>query len=142
MIRKTFSLLLALLVSFTHMGIAFGTHYCGGKAVKSAFLLGPGELGCGMESMEQGCDNHSPQAPAEIRDGCCENDYNRVVAEDRYNVPSAAQAGIHLLLTTAFLQSAGFTHLFIPRSSHSWHSAHAPPRYGPDIRVLFQSFLL
>jgi len=49
--RRVFAIFFALLLLVTNSGVAFASHYCGGKAVKTNISFGQNELSCGMPEM-------------------------------------------------------------------------------------------
>jgi len=138
--KKIFAIFLALLVIITNLGITFATHYCSGKAVKTAISLGHDDISCGMAAMDSPCDDHSP-LPAVKRSGCCENEFVQLKIADDYNTPVLVKANIDFPFVAAFITS--YINLYeIEGLRQTRFFNYSPPLLSLDIPVHIQSFLI
>ncbi|MDZ7613763.1 MAG: hypothetical protein U5K51_08755 [Flavobacteriaceae bacterium] len=83
--KKVVAIFFTIILLFSNLGFAVGTHYCGGEAVMSKFLLGETALSCGMAAMESDCDSDHGDGLSFSRSGCCENEYRSFLVDDNYH---------------------------------------------------------
>lgn len=132
--QKTISILLASLLLLSSSGLAYGQHFCGGRVMAEALVLGQKELSCsaGEERMQY----EKKQKP-----DCCVDVYHQVETDSEYSGSSfdisfdknfvAAFVSVFILLTneTYLTEKDGFPEYF-------------PPPLEKDIPVLYQTFLI
>ncbi|MDF1573348.1 MAG: hypothetical protein P1P82_17195 [Bacteroidales bacterium] len=141
--RKSFSILLSVILLAGQMSVAIGTHFCGGEAVESKIIWGETHLGCGMMDMEEPCDDAEKSNTNELhfdKIPCCENEYHTVQATNEF-VKDAAQTTFNVEFAVAFIYTTLNLDLF-PESTHQFYSDYSPPPLEKDISVLFQTFLI
>ena len=140
--KKISSIFLAILLLLTNLGVGMGTHYCGGKAVKSQLMMGFHSIDCGMKSMDTSCnpaprDNHDHRFQ---KKPCCENKFVEMDAEDATTNKVVVNS-----LTLDFLVTFSYTFLsFDPFISDgdTRYLSYTPPILKQDLPVLFESFLI
>lgn len=122
-------------------GVAMATHYCGGQAVKSAFMLGHSSLDCGMKNMDTPCEKDADAEPQVRREKCCENHYLSIDTDDiiinSYQVLKSLDLTFVVALTYTYLGLNPFE-----TDNNTPYLNYSPPLLEQDIRILHQSFLL
>lgn len=137
--RKIIAISLALLMLFSNMGFAIGTHYCGGMAVESELMHGHEPLDCGMTDMdEQPCPSELTHEHQLAKTPCCENEYQSLDVDGDYE-PTVVQPSLNLAFVAAFAVS--FLEIAFPtKISTSRYADYSPPLIDQDIAVLYQVF--
>lgn len=121
-----------LLLSST--GFTYGQHFCGGKVVADAFMLGQQQLHCGGLLP-------TTLSKAEKPSSCCENVYHQLVTDDKL-----ASNVLGIALNKHFM--AAFVSVFVlheplaETSKTITFSEYLPPPLLKDIPVLYQNFLI
>lgn len=136
--KKLFYLSMTVLILFSSMGFTIATHYCGGYEVTSRFMLGEGELSCGMSGIESNFTQYG-NLESLNRNSCCENQYLSLCIENDYNNTLA-----HSIVNLSVVQYIGIVHSTIKISNLIQdipYLSHSPPYLTPDMQVLFQTFL-
>lgn len=138
-LKKAFAISLAILIFSWNLSITLSTHFCGGKAVKSAFSIATADLECGMMDMSV-CDDNDWDFNLIQATPCCENQHSFFKITDRYqnfdgieigSIPiSIAKAFTHLIL----LDAQSFPKTFF--------NSYKPPLPKQATLVLFQVFRL
>lgn len=137
--KKVISIALILLLLISQLGLAIGTHYCMGLAVKSEVSLGPAHLDCGMGQMEVPCANDGKEMIAQSP--CCQNVYvSAEVSDDFRTAPALDQFSPHFVAAVPS-QSFFGEHLFTRTKEAPVLLYKSPPRLL-DVRVAFQIFRL
>lgn len=138
-VKRFLAISFALLILLSNMGFTFTTHYCGGHAVQSKLMIGLGDLGCGMESMDNSCESLPDQESLKPK-ACCDNDFITFDIEDEYN------SGIEKIsIDTKFAFSFIYTFYQLNLDEANQIIAlsdHPPPLLERDIQSLYQTFLL
>lgn len=100
-VKKIISISLVLMFLVSHLGLAVGTHYCMGMAVKSEIVLGHEHLDCGM-----GMDRTATHSEQEMiaASPCCQNTYASVDVENDINLQTALDQ-LNLEFVVAFIHS-------------------------------------
>ncbi len=135
--KKVMAISLALVLLTSNIGLAMVTHFCGGKAVKSQFVIGHGNLGCGMSDMEMA----SGQKPAGMEyepSGCCEDQYHSFEIEDDFNL---LQLSLNLDFVAAFVP-AFLDFALSSEDEHPMYGHYSPPLLLKDIPILHQVFII
>ena len=138
--KKVVAISLTIILLFSNLGFAMGTHYCGGEAVMSRFLLGEEQLSCGMAAVESDCDSEHGDGFSFSKSGCCENEYRSFLVDDNYN-PELTKLIQNITFALAFFHADYFIGLF-PSVERTFYSDYSPPPLEKDLRVLFQTFLI
>ena len=135
--KRIVSILMIVLLLSSQVGLAYGTHFCAGKEVKSKVILGHEHLECGMEFSPKSCDE--PNETHFSKKLCCENELISPQVEDDMQPvkttknlnPVFVQALVHTLLIqlTADIESPRF-------------AEYSPPWISFDFHVLHQVFLI
>lgn len=136
--KVSISILLALLVFFSSVGMAKTTHFCMGMEMKSEIGFGEKHVDCGMnmpmDHSENESDNH--QDP----ESCCENVTTQLQVDDevqlkKVNSDFSINFAVALVQVFVFgVDSDSFEGDQFPTSS--------PPLIEQDLQVLYQSFLI
>lgn len=95
--KRILSILLAILILISNFGFALGTHYCGGKIVKSELMLHQEDLHCGMIESQMTCNDHTKDGDI-LKNVCCENDYLTLDLDDNYTIYQS-----NIVLNTVFV---------------------------------------
>lgn len=66
-------------------GLTTAAHYCGNEMVETQWMLGPSELGCGMDNMADDCPSTGPVGNLHAED-CCQNHYLTLEVSDAYEL--------------------------------------------------------
>lgn len=141
--RKVLSIILAVVLFASHANVTFGTHFCGGMAVKTKIILGETHLDCSMIDMEESCDVRVERDYSEDRfekAPCCENEYHSVQTTDEF-VKDAALQFLNVDFAAALIFVTLSLDLF-PSASHQFYTDYIPPLVEKDLPVLFQTFLI
>ena len=80
--KSTVSLILALFLLFSTVGMAKTTHWCMGHAMDSAIGFGEKHLDCGMELPADQENEATPEDPS----SCCENKTQHLQVDDDFQV--------------------------------------------------------
>ena len=139
--KRSVSLFLIIFLLIGQTGFSFATHYCGGYAMKTKLLLNNELPDCGMNMMTA-CEMNTNQdeGPLVKREPCCENHITTVEAS-RDLLTGFLATGESFVFDLGFpvetFSLVADQEEFIPRAS-----SNSPPDTGPDLQVLFQSFLI
>lgn len=143
--RVVISIIFTLLLLFTNVGLTFGTHYCGGHAVKHGLLLFEKQLGCGMEKNNlNSCrhDNNDQNSNEQnlSNKSCCENKYFSVEIKDNFS----QSIGKFELSTDFTFININFQsdYNFSPQVIFPQYGNYYPPPLEKDIQILFQTFII
>jgi len=132
--KNIFSILLSTLLLLSSAGVTYGQHYCGGKVVADALMLGEKQLTCEGYMLPASSDHKE-------KPGCCEDVYHQVVTDDNY-----ASSSFDLNLNQTFI--AAFVSVFLVQepviftSKTNDFTEYLPPPLLRDIPVLYQTFLI
>lgn len=138
--KKIFAILFSLLILLTNVGITFATHFCGGKAIKTAVSLGTSDISCGMISIDQSCENRPPSDMINAK-ACCENTYVQLKIKDNYQTKEVFKSTINFQFIAVFIVT--YLNLYsFNASTEAEYSNYSPPLLDLDIPVLIQSFLI
>jgi len=133
--KNVTSILLTVLLLMSSAGVTYGQHYCGGKVVADALMLGEKHLSCGGYELPVKDTNGMEKS------GCCENKYHQVVTDDDFFSSTFA-----IEFQKTFL--AAFVPVFILQEPIAYSSKinsfseYLPPPLEKDIPVLYQTFLI
>ncbi len=82
---KRLTAIALILVFFAGIpGFTSAAHYCGNEMVETQWMLGPGELGCGMDNMDD-CPSAEQDRDIHPQD-CCQNHYLTLEVSDAYDL--------------------------------------------------------
>jgi hypothetical protein len=128
--------MIILLVS-SQVGLAYGTHFCAGKEVKSKVILGHEHLECGMEFSPGSCD--SPDQTHFSKSSCCDNELiSPQIEDDMQQVKAAVD------VNPVFIQA--FVHAFVVQLHADEVTTrfidYSPPWISHDFHSLNQVFLI
>ncbi|TDQ18953.1 hypothetical protein DFQ04_0764 [Algoriphagus boseongensis] len=136
--KATLSILLALLVFFSSVGMAKTTHFCMGMEMKSEIGFGEKHVDCGMnmpmDHSENDSDNH--QDPK----SCCENVTTHLQVDDEVQLKKV-DIDFSLNFAVALVQVLVFGIEF-SSSEEKQFPSYSPPPIEQDLQVLYQSFLI
>ena len=139
--KKLIAIFLTLLMLSSSTGLALGTHYCGGKAVKTQLVIGHANIDCGMVKMSTACKSEESKHDKQLqRKPCCENQYASIDTDNTL-VNKILINSVDL----SFLISLTFTSLGIDlfySDQNIAFSYYYPPILKRNSQVLFQSFLI
>ncbi len=135
--KSTVSLILALFLLFSTVGMAKTTHWCMGHAMDSAIGFGEKHLDCGMELPA----DQENEATSDDPSSCCENKTQHLQVDDDFQV-SQLDFQLNPTFTIPFIQ------VFVVGLDFFAVSAiHFPTEYSPDppkrdFQLLYQTFLI
>ena len=141
--KKSFSLLLSLILLASQMYLTIGTHFCSGEAVESKFLFGETHLGCGTMDMEEPCadsENFNKDGINFDKTPCCKNEYQTVQVTNEF-VNDATQINFTIEFALAYIYTTLNLHFFT-KSTNQGNTEYFPLPLEKDIQVLFQTFLI
>lgn len=137
MLKKIISISLIILLITSHLGIAVGTHYCGGLAVETRAMIGHQHMDCGMGDMDSDCEGTDSETRFD-KLPCCQNEYLSVPVEDEFK-PVLDQSKINVDFISAFVVT--YLELFSDRFETQFIQ-YDPPLVTRDISTLLQVFLI
>lgn len=116
------------------------THYCGGMAVESQWMLIKKDLDCGMSDKAQECEKEMPYGQHFSSEPCCQNEFRTFGVDSTFKIP-VPEAVPHWIFAAVLI------HSFILPSFHSspnsaHYAYHPPPLPDGDIQILHQTFLI
>lgn len=136
--KVSISLLLALLVFFSSVGMAKTTHFCMGMEMKSEIGFGEKHVDCGMnmpiDHGENDSDNHDDSK------SCCENVTTQLQVDDEVQLKKV-DFDLSLNFAVALVQVFIFGIDSDSFEGDQFHTS-SPPLIEQDLQVLYQSFLI
>lgn len=141
--KKSFSILLSLVLLASHLYLAIGTHFCGGESVESKIIWGETHLGCEMPLDEEPCDDSETNSTKGVgfdEVPCCGNEYQMVHLDHEF-VKKAAQTALNVDFAVVYFYS-GLKLDVRPNSTHYIYTEYPSPPLENDVQVLFQTFLI
>ncbi len=133
------SILFAFFILISNLGIAVGTHFCGGKAVESKLMFHQEGLHCGMDFSQMACDDHSKDGEV-IKNACCENDFLTLDVDDNYNYQDV-KVKIDPVFVVAFTVSFLQIHLNSSIKEPNFDAYNTPPIFR-SAQALYQVFII
>lgn len=135
--RKAIAISLSLILLLSNVGITLASHYCGGLAVESQFMIGANNLDCGMPDMDATCA--STDAANTVQSiPCCENHYTTVSVEDGFTVSNIASIPNAIFIQAFVATFIDFS--FVRESLTDDFFTYLPPIPRQSITILFQVF--
>lgn len=135
------SILLAVVVISSTIGVTVNKHYCGGKLVETALFVKTNHAKCNqMKSMDiEQCPMHAPKPMT--KEDCCTEESDLFMVDDPGKISKfyvefqslSLQAVVLYFLTDLFSDQEN---ILIA------HKNYKPPLIAQDVTVLVQSFLL
>lgn len=142
LVKKIVSIVLAVLMLGANMSFTFTTHFCGGKAVKSALTFGGSEIGCGMNSRSlESCQRTSNETEFSKK-GCCDNKSSVFSLGEDYTKTEFCKEKSKDVSSFLFFQHHEPLELrrIYQRELSSW--LYKPPSIRTNRSILFQVFRL
>jgi hypothetical protein len=135
--KSTVSLILALFLLFSTVGMAKTTHWCMGHAMDSAIGFGEKHLDCGMEVPADQENEATPEDPS----SCCENKTQHLQVDDDFQV-SQLDFQLNPTFTLPFIQVFvdGLDFFAVSAIHFPTESSPDPPKR--DFQLLYQTFLI
>jgi len=137
-VKKALSILLALFMLASNVGIAANTHYCGGNAVDRSLSLGFENLSCGMPESSE-----IIQSQEEIEvlrpQPCCEDVHELLQLDEEADVKKGS-IEVNTTFFVAFVYACSTLHTFEEKEQP--FQKYAPPLLRQNVQVLFQTFLI
>ena len=137
--KSTVSLILALFLLFSTVGMAKTTHWCMGHEMESAIGFGEKHLDCGMEFPAQ--ESGDSDAATEDPSSCCENKTQHLQVDDDFQV-SQVEFQLSPSFTLPLLQVFVFEGDFFSIQEVVFPTKHSSPVPKRDFQLLYQSFLI
>ncbi|MFO7862463.1 MAG: hypothetical protein R6U85_00545 [Salinivirgaceae bacterium] len=142
MMKKVFSISLALMLLASHMSLVIGTHYCGGMAVESEIVFGASYLSCDMAEMEQPSTHSEAPGTATFcfeNIPCCENEFRTIQLTDEF-----IKEAVRLNFEANFVWFVDYPtlDLNVKVTAQPLITLFSMPPIEKDIQVLFQTFLI
>lgn len=135
--KNLLSIVFALLLLVSNTGLVYAQHFCGGKIITNAFMIGENSLGCSDDEAKESVYNtHNENMPE-----CCDNIYLQVISEDDY-------AGSSFDFQPDFSFVYAFISVFYELQTvqisekEVRFSEYLPPPEDEDLSVLYQTFLI
>ncbi len=135
--KSTVSLILALFLLFSTVGMAKTTHWCMGHAMDSAIGFGEKHLDCGMELPADQENEATPEDPS----SCCENKTQHLQVDDDFQV-SQLDFQLNPTFTLPFIQVFVFGLDFFAISAIHFPAESSPDSPKRDFQLLYQTFLI
>jgi hypothetical protein len=135
--KSTVSLILALFLLFSTVGMAKTTHWCMGHAMDSAIGFGEKHLDCGMELPADQENEATPEDPS----SCCENKTQHLQVDDDFQV-SQLDFQLNPTFTLPFIQVFVFGLDFFAVSAIDFPAESSPDPPKRDFQLLYQTFLI
>ena len=132
--KSSVSILLALLLLFSTVGMAKTTHWCMGHEMESAIGFGEKHLDCGMELPTEDSTTDDPSS-------CCENKTQHLQVDDDFQV-SQVEFQLSPSFTLPLLQVFVFEGDFFSIQEIVFPTELSPPVPKRDFQLLYQSFLI
>ena len=135
--KSTVSLILALFLLFSTVGMAKTTHWCMGHAMDSAIGFGEKHLDCGMELPV----DQENEATSEDPSSCCENKTQHLQVDDDFQV-SQLDFQLNPTFTLPLIQVFVFGFDFFAVSAFHFPAEFSPDPPKRDFQLLYQTFLI
>jgi len=135
--KSTVSLILALFLLFSTVGMAKTTHWCMGHAMDSAIGFGEKHLDCGMELPADQENEATPEDPS----SCCENKTQHLQVDDDFQV-SQLDFQVNPSFTLPFIQVFVVGFDFFAASAIHFPAESSPDPPKRDFQLLYQTFLI
>ncbi|AGA80337.1 MULTISPECIES: HYC_CC_PP family protein [Echinicola] len=138
--KKAVSIFLLIVMLLSNIGVTWATHLCCGIAVKSALMLGNGELDCGMNHSELDNTDDSFAERTVVKDKCCDNHYTTIESDEAIFSKTSLNS-----INVDFFIPFVYSYLGIDpfNQDHSTvYTDYSPPLLKQDRQVMFQSFLI
>lgn len=130
------SIILAFVFLGSNLGLAMGTHFCGGHAMESAVILGYEDLSCGMmPEPPSHHDGHHDQNIDSIP--CCANEFQSLQIADDFQNSVAKVFVEHVSVLAPLFVIADFSNTVV---NSSFNTHYAPPIRTDEVTTLFQIF--
>ncbi|CAN0106928.1 unnamed protein product, partial [Chrysoparadoxa australica] len=137
-LRKIISISLLLIFLTSHLGLAVGTHYCGGISMQTDLMIGHKHLDCGMEDMQKEC-NQKENEPRFEKVPCCENEYTSLDLTEDFN---PAINAVNVDFAIAFISTYYQINPLAATIANRYQVKNYPPPVERDVQILFQTFLI
>jgi hypothetical protein len=137
--KKVFAIVFTLLMLTSSVGITIATHYCNGKAVKTALSLGLADVECDMADRPASCGKND-HSSALNKKNCCANDLVQVTVED-YTAPAVMHSSPDFHFVAA-LATVYYNLYDVQASPEVRCEEYSPPLPDRNIQVMLQSFLI
>ena len=137
--KSSVSILLALLLLFSTVGMAKTTHWCMGHEMESAIGFGEKHLDCGMELPAQ--ESGDSDAATEDPSNCCENKTQHLQVDDDFQV-SQVEFQLSPSFTIPFIQVFVVGLDFFNIQEVVFPTEHSPPAPKRDFQLFYQTFLI
>ena len=138
--KRILAILMILILLTCNVGLTYAVHYCGGRAVESAWSLGKTNLDCGMGDMDADpLNTNDTSRPWIDVEGCCDNSYNSLSIEDDFGIQEIDSS---TACVTMPMMAVFFLPRIAQRTSVHFFVDYAPPWKEMNIPVLFQAFLI
>jgi hypothetical protein len=143
MMKRVFSILMAVTLLASYISLTIGTHYCGGEVVESKLIYGGTHLSCSMPDMVESCDHSEKPDYNDVRFDkapCCENEYQTVQVTDEF-VQDTAPLSFNIYFVAKLIYTSLSPDLF-SKPVRPIYTEYFPPPSDKNIQALFQTFLL
>lgn len=131
--KKIVSILLSTLLLLSSAGVTYGQHYCGGKVVADALMIGEKHLSCGGYAT---ANDNKMEKP-----GCCENVYHQVITDDDFS-SSSFELSLNKTFVAAFVSAFVLQEAIDDSLKTISFTEYVPPPLLKDIPVIYQTFLI
>jgi hypothetical protein len=128
--KKMFAISLSLLLFLSSTGLTYAQHFCGGRVVNEAIMIGEKFLGCHEEVSAEGYSGHLEEMP-----NCCEDIYLQVDTDDQYT-PTSFDLDLDTIFFVSFVNVFLFEALEILSEKEIIFSEYSPPPIPKDLPVL------
>ncbi|MDA0973359.1 MAG: hypothetical protein O2867_06470 [Bacteroidetes bacterium] len=136
--KSFFSIAFVVMLLFQSLGLTFGTHYCGGKAVSHTLMVAKlTDMSCGKTSESSSCDKHEGREGIHKKK-CCQNEFVALHTDDEFSGSGATLTPKDVLLFTAATQQ--FLDYITSTPYSADYSKYDPPLISSDLQALLQVF--
>lgn len=135
--KRLVSFILAFIFLGSNLGLAMGTHFCGGHVMETEVILGHADLSCGMmpESPAHHADHPHDQNIHAIP--CCANEFQSLNIQDDFQSSSLKVVVEEIAALLPIIEVPDFTNLFPTNNPLPLYS---PPIRTGEVTILFQVF--
>lgn len=127
--------MLAFIFLGSNLGLAMGTHFCGGHAMDTEVILGHADLSCGMMPEVVSDIDHSHSSIHTIP--CCANEFQSLKIQDDFQSSTIKVMLEQVATFTPVVEFPDFSTHFL---FYNTRQVYTPPIRTDEVTVLFQIF--
>ena len=136
-VKRIIAPFLAILILISSTGLTYSTHFCMGRAVERAMMIGEYDLDCGMGNMDRTCESEEIMLN---ETSCCDNEFVAVDTDSNYDF-SKVNYSIDNEVLIAFIYVFTYSNLTSNEPSQAY-TDQIPPPLEHDYQSMLQNFRL